>query len=611
MYKSLNPYKRAFLKLITSSFVNKNLPIATSFYNTKEKIRVLVIRPNHRLGNQLLLSPLLQEIEATYPNAEIDLLVNGRLSKILFKNYDSINHIHSLPQKPFKNLFTYLNVLFKAITKRYDVGISAVEYSNSGKIFLKLSKCKHKIYDSEENTLNKPKHIAQNPIYNFKNALDLKFPLTKSTYAKLDLKLSIKEITRGYDILTNYTSTDQPVIAIYTFATGDKMLSKKWWISCYNKLKSYFPDHQIIEILPKENVSQLDFKTTHYYSNNLRDIAAIIENCELFITADNGIMHLAASTNTTTFGLFKVTSTLAYEPYGNHSTSLSVDKNAITTLLHSIEQLPNFKIDENEKLKSLQNCENQIKLLKNRKLPSVILILFMTLVTFNTTLLAQNDSIAEVERSKSFLKKALIPSALIGSSLLITNTAFENNFQLNFGNAAHGNFSTRIDDYTRYVPLAQMYIADIFDVEARNHWFDQTKNAAISLTLTSLITSGLKSSIDKMRPNFSNQNALPSAHTASAFATATILFEEFKDTSPILAYSGYAFAATTGYLRIAKDAHWVSDILMGAGIGILITRLVYQLDYLFEWNPFKNSKNVFVVPSLINENLGVSFSLKF
>jgi len=264
-----------------------------------------------------------------------------------------------------------------------------------------------------------------------------------------------------------------------------------------------------------------------------------------------------------------------------------------------------------KKLKSMDNCKTQIKLLKNKQLPSVILTLFMALVTFNTTLLAQNDSIAEVERSKPFLKKALIPSALIGSSLLITNTAFENDFQLDFGKAAHGNLSTRIDDYTRYVPLAQMYIADILGVEARNHWFDQTKNAAISLTLTNLITSGLKSSIEKMRPNFSNLNAFPSAHTANAFATATILFEEYKDTSPLLAYSGYAFAVTTGYLRIAQDKHWVSDVLMGAGIGILVTRLVYQLDYLFDWNPFKNSRNVIVTPSVVNENIGVAFSLRF
>jgi len=349
MYKSLNPYKRAFFKFVTRSFVNKNLPIDTSLYNTNKKIRVLVIRPNHRLGNQLLLSPLLQEIEATYPNAEIDLLVNGRLSRILFKNYDSVNHIHSLPKKPFKNLFTYANVLFEAITKRYDIGISAVEDSNSGKIFLKLSNCKHKIYDSGENTMNKPRNIAKYPIYNFRSAVNFSSSLKQTTYPKLDLKLSSDEINRGFEILRQFTSKDKPVIAIYTYATGDKMLSKNWWIRCYNKLKSSFPDHQIIEILPKENVSQLDFKTSHYYSNNLREIAAIIENCDLFISADNGIMHLAASTNTTTFGLFKVTSASVYEPYGNHNTSLTADKNAITDLLYAIEQLPKFKINENEK----------------------------------------------------------------------------------------------------------------------------------------------------------------------------------------------------------------------------------------------------------------------
>ena len=174
-----------------------------------------------------------------------------------------------------------------------------------------------------------------------------------------------------------------------------------------------------------------------------------------------------------------------------------------------------------------------------------------------------------------------------------------------------GTANTSVDDYTRFVPLAQMYTADIIGIESRSHWFDQTKNAAISLLLTDLISTRLKRSIDKTRPSGANNNAFPSAHTSYAFTSATALYEEFKDTSPVLAYSGYAFAVTTGYLRMAKDAHWFSDVLLGAGIGIAVTKLVYHFDYLFAWNPFKNNKNTLIAPSITAESTGIYFSMSF
>lgn len=318
MYKKLNPLKSKFFKLITSSFKNYNTPIK-SFDNYA---KILIIRPNHRLGNQLLLSPLIQEIHNQIPNCEIDLLVNGTLSEVLYKNYNYINTIHNLPKKPFKNLFTYLSTSFRIIRKKYDIGILGCEDSNSGKIFLKLSNCKHKIYNSDSFVINKPIHISKYPIYNFIINQEVRVKEEIINYPKIDLKLSAEELKKGNDILQGLFKKNEKVIAIFTYATGNKIYSKKCWKSFYNILKEEFPNHKILEILPKENISQIDFETTCYYSENLREIASVIENCELFIGADSGMMHLSVSTNTTTIGLFKVTNPDVYGPYGNENLSI-------------------------------------------------------------------------------------------------------------------------------------------------------------------------------------------------------------------------------------------------------------------------------------------------
>ena len=49
--------------------------------------RVLITRPNHRLGNQLLLTPIVQEVIATFPNCKIDLFVKGGVAYPVFENY--------------------------------------------------------------------------------------------------------------------------------------------------------------------------------------------------------------------------------------------------------------------------------------------------------------------------------------------------------------------------------------------------------------------------------------------------------------------------------------------------------------------------------------------
>ena len=71
--------------------------------------RVLIIRPNHRLGNQLMMTPVVQEVLETFSNCQIDLFA-GKVSPVLFKNYERIDRIIKLPRKPFKELFKYLAI---------------------------------------------------------------------------------------------------------------------------------------------------------------------------------------------------------------------------------------------------------------------------------------------------------------------------------------------------------------------------------------------------------------------------------------------------------------------------------------------------------------------
>jgi hypothetical protein len=214
-------------------------------------------------------------------------------------------------------------------------------------------------------------------------------------------------------------------------------------------------------------------------------------------------------------------------------------------------------------------------------------------------------------KNKKLLIRSIVPVTFIASGLIINNSEFEKQLQKDIQNNLGNDFHNTLDDYTQYVPIAEMYIADLMGVKSKNHWFDQTKYLFISNLISALITHGLKETVYKTRPDGTENNSFPSGHTSFAFTNATVLFYEFNNSSPLLAYSGYAFATTTATFRVLNNKHWVSDVLMGAGIGILVTNLVYYFEPLKSFNPFINSDKFTLVPVMDRGKYGAYFSYQF
>ena len=104
---------------------------------------------------------------------------------------------------------------------------------------------------------------------------------------------------------------------------------------------------------------------------------------------------------------------------------------------------------------------------------------------------AQVDS-TSVKPKTNLLKKSLVPLSLIGAGILLSDSGFEKSFNTSSRNWIGNDFETNLDDYTRYAPVATIFMADVTGVQAKNHWFDQTKNLAISMILTDVFTRALK-----------------------------------------------------------------------------------------------------------------------
>ena len=331
--RDVNALRRTLMRSLTKNIGTSHFDPNTDFTKVVIK-KILICRPNPRLGNQLLITPLVQEVIATFPECEIDLFVNGGLATIVFKNYKNVKRIIQLPRKPFKELIKYFQGWMALKKHQYDIVINVVESSSSGRLSAQFANSKYKFFGDDIDDIKLKyqdyEHIAKYPVYNFRHYLTkLGFKENDKPIPSLNLMLSPSEIAEGQKVLQDIVKNDKKTICIFTFATGNKCYSESWWEAFYERLKSEYPDYNIIEVLPVENVSQIGFKTPTFYSKDIREIGSLIANTAVFIGADSGIMHLASSVQTPTVGLFSVSNINMYAPYNNNS--VAIDTNSSTT----------------------------------------------------------------------------------------------------------------------------------------------------------------------------------------------------------------------------------------------------------------------------------------
>ena len=175
-------------------------------------------------------------------------------------------------------------------------------------------------------------------------------------------------------------------------------------------------------------------------------------------------------------------------------------------------------------------------------------------------------------------------------------------------------FKTGIDDYTQFFGPAAVVGLKLGGYEGRSDWPRLLASAGMSYGLMALFVNTIKHTAKEMRPDGSTANSWPSGHTATAFVGATLLHKEYGLTrSPWWSVAGYGVATATGVMRVLNNRHWISDVLSGAGLGILSGELGYAIcDLLFKGkgllrNDIPGMANVIEHPSFFSISMGIGF----
>ncbi|MDR1348331.1 MAG: phosphatase PAP2 family protein [Prevotellaceae bacterium] len=173
---------------------------------------------------------------------------------------------------------------------------------------------------------------------------------------------------------------------------------------------------------------------------------------------------------------------------------------------------------------------------------------------------------------------------------------------------------SNLDDYLQFSPAVAAFGLKLAGVESKHNLSDMAILYALSNILETGIVYTTKTATKRLRPDGSKDNSFPSGHTATAFVAAEFLHQEYKDQSVWISVGGYTMASLIGISRVLNNKHWVSDVVAGAGIGIISTKIVYwTYPYMQKMFSRKKTKHTqaLVFPSYNNKVLGLNLSYRF
>ncbi len=299
--------------------------------------RILVCRVTHSLGNTLLLTPLIQELQTIYPGSEIDIVTRSKIAREIFGQLSGVRNIFIVPAHGTWHPIKILQVLRRIRANTYDLIVDPYPRSRTGRALLRFAAGRYKLGFLSSRRIAGithgtavPKnisHVGQQPVHLVRAAL---CQPSSSSFPPLDIALSASERDRGRRDLQRLkesgASCDAHTIGIFAHATGTKLIPTTWWNAFASAVSAIDSNVAFVEIVPEFGRSLLNSRFPTFFSSDIRRLASVISGLSHFISADCGIMHLACATGVPVAGVFSVTNPAEWGPYGQRDFVVDMGK---------------------------------------------------------------------------------------------------------------------------------------------------------------------------------------------------------------------------------------------------------------------------------------------
>ncbi|RAR63416.1 heptosyltransferase-3 [Onishia taeanensis] len=318
-------------------------PEATAIDELGDVRRILLIRPNYRIGNALISTPAIDAFRSRFPDARLDLLATDK-TRGLFDHLP-VDHCHTMTRRAILRPWLLVTLLARLRRERYDLAVQLVPGSLTGAICTRLigaqttmgrAKPEQRWFDIEVEGATPHAYDAPRP---FAHALGVacrnrpRLHLSHDEQARAEATLahclpavepaSVKPDTAGV------TPTCEPFVAVFIGGHLDKRLPWAQWFDILNALEAANQRH-LVCLGPEE--ADLAPTISHHLEGSrfgalcppqpLRDFAALVARSGVLISPDSGPLHLAAALEVPTIALMQVKKSQKFVPREPHDQAL-------------------------------------------------------------------------------------------------------------------------------------------------------------------------------------------------------------------------------------------------------------------------------------------------
>ncbi|MFQ6042312.1 MAG: lipopolysaccharide heptosyltransferase II [Candidatus Poribacteria bacterium] len=294
----------------------------------KDITKILILRPDG-IGDLLNSTPAISLLRRSYPDAHITVLVQPLNAEILTGNPDVDEVLIYDRVGKHKRFGERLKFLHRLRKTGYDLVV--VMYTSSWYNFLAyVSGAKYRVgrYQKRfKSALTHPskKTYAKGTVHEVLRNLDLARIICdkeKSMDTRLVLNLSEEEKQWARDYLKRLgISEDDFLVCIHPGGSSfDKLWTEDGYAQVADRLVERFGAKILMFHGPSESklASDIQQRMTHdvliYAPESLRQLAALIDRCKLFICNDSGPMHIAAALDVPTVAIFGPTDHVRWAP---------------------------------------------------------------------------------------------------------------------------------------------------------------------------------------------------------------------------------------------------------------------------------------------------------
>ncbi len=305
--------------------------------NLKDSPKILLVAQSG-IGNLIMQYPAIKLLRQTFPAAHITLWVAPRGTKTLALAMPEINSIIEAPIK--QSVLAQMVLVHRLRQEKYDVGIvlSPGQHIKSaiylflagipiriGETYPFLASKHSKLFLTNGVTPTHPHDLEIN--ISLLESLNITLPAQPLRYS-LSLPAEYTIQAEEYWISNNFTK--KPVIGFH-LGSASGFAWKRWPVDYFIQLGQWLHTTYGATLLLFGGPDETDLKQqvvdalpaiTMPISNDLLATGALMKKCQLVVSNDSGLMHLAAALNAPVLGLFGPTDERKTGPRGINSHSL-------------------------------------------------------------------------------------------------------------------------------------------------------------------------------------------------------------------------------------------------------------------------------------------------